>query len=847
MQRLKQKAINIVEHAEPNLPIIGLFATVGYPLFYIVWKYLFPQHYENLTLRLIEAVISLPWLFYRYLPKKAKTIFPVYFFISVPVLLPFFFHFMMLKNEWSIAWAMSSMACLFMLILIVYDWIFICIITLSGFVLAYAAVYTLDGHVSYTEFHIEYIPTYLFALIGGIVANHRKQIAHQTKISLLQSLSGSIAHEMRNPLSSITNAMSSLQAILPNKPVGKETTGTVDISQSGLISIHDVIEESSATIKRGNKIIDSILASLQGGSVDINNFKRLSAKKIIHTAINSYGYNNLAERKLLIDKTAVTFDFLGDKDLFIYVLFNLIKNALHYKNRPDFKIELTAETGNGFNIITVKDYGPGVPASKRERIFDRFYTYGKSGGNGLGLSFCRRVIESFGGEITCNSEEDCWTEFLITFPAYDSKAVKDIKKEILKNKRILIVDDQFSNRVLLAKYISEWNCSSDQAENGEQALEMLSSNRYDLIFMDFEMPSLNGDCAVQQLRSTHTFDPSLALHYLQAPIIGITALPYHEALSRAGKCGMNDVLSKPVLRPDILQIFERYFFSEKSTITSDQEELLSGSRILLVDDNETSRNFMRLILEHYGCSVGQAENGQIAIEMLEHEDYDLVLMDMEMPVLNGIQAAEAIRNGKYFSRFRNGNRIPIIALTGNTDEKSILRVKDAGMNHHLGKPISRDDLIATIAVWLNNSLMAENGNKTSPIQDYAINKDRFWKSIDKEKILDRSIINSLKEVGGKEMIDNIFPVFISDTKKIVTALATAAEDGNLKRYDQLIHELKGSSGSCGANRLYVLSRYIHEFSSKGKWPDNESWIDILEKTFTETTTAINEMLCAEKP
>ena len=96
------------------------------------------------------------------------------------------------------------------------------------------------------------------------------------------------------------------------------------------------------------------------------------------------------------------------------------------------------------------------------------------------------------------------------------------------------------------------------------------------------------------------------------------------------------------------------------------------------------------------------------------------------------------------------------------------------------------------------------------------------------------------------MIDNIFPVFIRDTKKIVTDLAIAAENRNIKRYDQLIHELKGSSGSCGANRLYVLSRYIHEFSSKGKWPDNESWIDIVEKTFTETTTAINEMLDAEK-
>ncbi len=663
---------------------------------------------------------------------------------------------------------------------------------------------------------------------------------------MLQSLSGSIAHEMRNPLSSITNALSSLQTILPNKPIGKEENGKVDLSNSGLISIHDVIEESSATIKRGNKIIDSILASLQGGSVDINNFKRLSAKKIIHTAINSYGYNDLAEKKMLIDKTTVTFDFLGDKDLFIYVLFNLIKNALHYKNTPDFKIELTSETGNGFNIITVKDYGPGVPASKREKIFDRFYTYGKSGGNGLGLSFCRRVIESFGGEITCNSKEDDWTEFLIKLPAYDSKSVKDIKKEILKNKRILIVDDQLSNRILLAKYISEWNCSSDQAENGEQALEMLSSNRYDLIFMDFEMPSLNGDCTVQQLRSTHNFDPSLALHYLQAPVIGITALPHPEALTRADKCGMNDVLSKPVLRPDIIKIFERYFFSEVSSAKSDQEELLSGSRILLVDDNKTSLNFMRLILEHYGCSIGQAENGQIAIEKLEHEDYDLILMDMEMPVLNGLQTAEAIRKGEYFRRFRNYESIPIIALTGNTDENSILRVKQAGMNHHLGKPIFKNDLIVAIAVWLNKSLMLKKESPALPIQSNGNNKDNFWNSIDHEKMLDRSIISSLKEIGGREMVDSIFTVFISDTKKIITDLAKAAAERDLKVYDQLIHTLKGSSGSCGANRLYVLSRYINEFSNKGKWPDNESWIEILEKTFAETTVAINEMPADDK-
>jgi len=96
------------------------------------------------------------------------------------------------------------------------------------------------------------------------------------------------------------------------------------------------------------------------------------------------------------------------------------------------------------------------------------------------------------------------------------------------------------------------------------------------------------------------------------------------------------------------------------------------------------------------------------------------------------------------------------------------------------------------------------------------------------------------------MVDSIFTVFISDTKKIITDLAKAAAERDLKVYDQLIHTLKGSSGSCGANRLYVLSRYINEFSNKGKWPDNESWIEILEKTFAETTVAINEMPADDK-
>ncbi len=239
-----QKVLDILEQAEPNLPVIGLFATIGYPIFYIVWKEILPQPYENLLLRLIEAVISLPWLFYPSLPKKLKDLFPAYFALSLPILLPFFFYFMLLKNEWSLAWAMSSMGGLLILILIVYDWLLICIISTLGFAMAYGAVLYLDGHVSYAQFQWDYIPTYFFALFGGIIASHRKQSAHTSKITLLKSLSGSIAHEMRNPLNSITNAIASVHAKLPEKPQDDISSESYFISHSSLVSIHHVIEES---------------------------------------------------------------------------------------------------------------------------------------------------------------------------------------------------------------------------------------------------------------------------------------------------------------------------------------------------------------------------------------------------------------------------------------------------------------------------------------------------------------------------------------------------------------------------------------------------------------------------
>jgi two-component system, CAI-1 autoinducer sensor kinase/phosphatase CqsS len=843
MPIVNNKAREIIEQAQPNLGMVGLFGFIGYPFYYLVWTYIYPQPYENLLLRMFCAIISLPWALYRALPKQLKDIFPLYFFLSLFIVIPYFFSFMTLKNECSIAWVMSMMAGIFILTLLISDRLTIFIMTTGGFAAAYFTVLTLDGHVHFTYFKPEYIPIFLFSVAGGVIANHKQLQAQKTKISLMRSLSGSIAHEMRNPLNSITNAIASVQNTLPVKPGSDASAKSYyRLSHSDLIDLHNIIEDSSDTLNSANKIIDSILSSLQGGEVVADEFIRIKSETAIDAALSRFPYTDSSEKQLIRVNTIKSFDFFGDYDLFFFVLFNLLKNALYYKDQHNFSIEITTDATASENIISVRDKGPGIKPKYREVIFESFYTSNKKGGNGLGLSFCRRVIDSFGGTIICDSKEGEWTEFTITLPKYQSKKVQEIKKKVLRNKRILITDDQFSSRLSITKYLSDLHCHIDQADNGLQAIAMLSENRYDLIFMDFDMPFLNGDRAVMLIRSAQNIDPSLALHYRDAPIIGMTSLPEAEAEARAGKCGMNEVLAKPVSKYATRKIIDKYFFSAVSSVRNEPEKSISGKRILLVDDNGTSRKFICTLLEHYGYQIEQAANGSEALDFLEKEDFDLVLMDVEMPVMDGIEATKAIRSGKNFIRFRSFQTIPIVALTGNNDEQSARNIRDAGMNYHLCKPVHKDQLISAINVLLQTNASAVKTMKRKTMIEQDQQSSEFWNTIGSKKILDRLIINDLKEIGGNELIINLFETFIADSDKLTAELDDAFAKKDIKQFDHLIHTLKGTSGSVGANKMHLLCGYIHELSHNGQWPDNNSWMQVLKKIYAETIHELHKYI-----
>ncbi len=401
---------------------------------------------------------------------------------------------------------------------------------------------------------------------------HKGLAEYNARIALL-GLSGSIAHEMRNPLHSIANSFEMVKILLPTKP-SKNDQHAVEIKTLNLLDIHDIIDESKETIKRGNKIIDSILANARGEEIDNSNFTKLSAVDVVKFAIRNFGYEDLNDRNL-IEITGDDFDFLGDMDLFIYVLFNLIKNSLYYKTqKSNFKITINIIASPKENYIKVKDNGAGIPQDKLENIFDNFSSSGKKGGTGLGLSFCRRVLKSFSSSIKCDSALGEWTEFTITFPSYDSEQIQKILGEI-------------------------------------------------------------------QEKNKHS-------------------KPIHPTLE--------------LLNP----------------------ELMKGKTILLADDDLVASKITGRILNTLGFVVIHAKNGQEVLEILDQRSVDspidLILMDIEMPIMDGIQASKAIRQSEH-------KDIIIIASTGNTSEDKRKIIKDAGINDVLGKPFFKEEFFQILAKW----------------------------------------------------------------------------------------------------------------------------------------------------
>ncbi|MDO8891661.1 MAG: HAMP domain-containing sensor histidine kinase [Sulfurimicrobium sp.] len=415
-----------VQYFEPRFLPLGLVAVAGFPLYYLVWHYLFPQPYENLPLRLFGSFLCLPVMLAKYWPERLRRYLPVYWHMAVLFALPFFFTFMLLKNNGNSVWLLSALTAAFMMVLLL-DWLnlFIQFVLGTGFAWLAYVLTTEAPHIGVVS--LEHVPVYLFVIAIGAVANYSAEVVKRERLRAMMAAASTVAHELRTPLLSIKAGAAGLKQHLPPLlqayRMAREAGLPVEaVREAHLDSMRGVLERFEAEVDYSNIAIDMLLMNTKPFGFKEEAFADCSMAACVDIALRRYPFASERERGLVAWEEGEDFNFRGSELLMVHVLFNLLKNAVYHvakagKGRISIRLETLPEGGR----LVFRDTGPGIPARVLPHVFTRFYSWSwghdDGSGAGIGLAYCRSVMEAFGGSITCKSIEGEFSEFVLTFPA----------------------------------------------------------------------------------------------------------------------------------------------------------------------------------------------------------------------------------------------------------------------------------------------------------------------------------------------------------------------------------------------------------------------------------------------
>lgn len=405
----------------------GIFGILNYPLFYLIWIFYSNKSYESFTLRLSATFLCLLLLLKNYWPKKLKPWLPVYWYFTLLFCLPFFFFFMLFKNGSTNVWLMSSNTILFWLLLMV-DWTAYIIIFTCGIIFAFLGyilttpAYTFDVH-QWWGIALQFIASFIVVIFFA----HQKRQFDTKKLQAMQALGASIAHELRTPLAALNAAAENLKKYFPYLFDAYRKAEAANLSVQKIkpiifnkLETQPMLMESET--KAANTFIDMLLMSVHP-SLD-ETVVTFSISKCINEALERYPFIGEQRNLVCCEKDQ---DFLvnGKNELIVHVLFNLLKNAIYYVGKAGKgNIHIWLKRGVTHNELYFKDTGMGISKKVLPHIFDRFFTNTPHGA-GIGLTFCKIAMQSLGGDITCESIERNYTQFILRFPN-TFKQVKDL-------------------------------------------------------------------------------------------------------------------------------------------------------------------------------------------------------------------------------------------------------------------------------------------------------------------------------------------------------------------------------------------------------------------------------------
>lgn len=422
--RLFEPALRNVVYFQRRLKAFAIAGIVAFPFYYYMWHSVFPQPYENLGLRLIGSALFVPIVFSKHWPARLQPFLPYYWYFALLYSLPFFFAFMLLKNNGSDVWLGSALVAVFIMILLL-DWVTLIAHFVFGTGLAIVA-FAMTSDTSLVDFeHYEYLAIALFAVVAGAVSNYDSERIRIEQERAMLATAGSIAHELRTPLLGIRAGAAGLARYLPTlleayQLAQRHGLPVTAIRTAHLDALQGVLERIDAEASHSNAVIDMLLVTARASGTIAGDLVSCSMAQCVDVALQRYPFSD-EERALVSWEKTDDFSFRGIELLMVHVLFNLIKNALrHIGKAGKGSIFIRIESSAASHRLILRDTGGGIPPEALPNIFRRFYTSSGSSddvlGAGIGLAFCRDAMDSFGGSIECTSVYGEFSEFELSFP-----------------------------------------------------------------------------------------------------------------------------------------------------------------------------------------------------------------------------------------------------------------------------------------------------------------------------------------------------------------------------------------------------------------------------------------------
>ncbi len=664
-----------------------------------------------------------------------------------------------------------------------------------------------------------------------IAARDAAEAASRSKSEFLANMS----HEIRTPL----NGVVSMLSLLEETGLSAEQREYLDMSQTSAESLMGVI----------NDILD--FSRIEAGRLELSCQDFDLEQEIYRLMAILSGRARDKQIEMLVHYAAGAPRMVnGDNLRLRQILFNIAGNAVKFTEQGHILLDVccTEKTASSARFrISVKDTGIGIERDKLEEIFDHFTQADYSstrrfGGTGLGLAISRQLVKLMGGELKVESTlgEGSTFYFEIELPLA-REIPTPLPLDALTNAHVLVVDDNDINRRILAEYLEHWGMTHTLASSAYKALAQLEEiteqgMTYDLALIDHAMPGMDG----LELARTIRRNP----HWDNMALIAISSFWGQVGSEAFRDSGFNAFLPKPINRSDLLnQILSCFSRLQSPTGGTDQTEHPGSEpavhrpvdgrqpKVLLVEDHPVNRKSVQVMLKKITAEITCAHDGRQALDLF-NGNFDVVLMDVQMPVMDGLAATREIRAKEQQLGLP---ATPIIALTANAMSGDRDKCMSAGMTDYLSKPVKKTDLIAMIEKYLpqkdpDTSIGilatdsdAPDGSGITPSSEAIFNATDFLHNYDED-------LDIAAEIMGD---------FLNDLPTALSLIRTAVKQQNITDIDQQTHKLKGSAGYVGAESLRQTCIILAQVARQQDWVD----VGVRHQQLHQEATALKRQVC----